>query len=66
MTDFEAKVLHHFRDGQLKPIIDQVFSLSEIADAHKRMEANLNVGKILLKVFQEDDYHGPVKAKQDL
>jgi tumor protein p53-inducible protein 3 len=37
-------------DGVLKPIIDSVLPLAEAAKAHERMEANLNTGKIVLKV----------------
>jgi tumor protein p53-inducible protein 3 len=37
-------------DGSLRPIIDCVLPLSEAAKAHDRMEANENVGKIVLKV----------------
>ncbi|HEX8301974.1 NAD(P)H-quinone oxidoreductase [Sphingomonas sp.] len=34
--------------GQLKPVIDRVFSLAEAAEAHRRMEAGEHVGKIVL------------------
>lgn len=34
--------------GTVQPVIDSVFPLEEVARAHQRMEANLNVGKILL------------------
>lgn len=37
-------------DGTLRPIIDSVLPLAEAAKAHERMEANLNTGKIVLKV----------------
>ncbi len=43
----------HFNDKKLVPIIDQVFDFEKITDAHRRMEANLNIGKILLKVSDE-------------
>lgn len=32
----------------LKPIIDSVFPLARAADAHRRMESNESVGKIIL------------------
>jgi NADPH:quinone reductase len=35
--------------GGLRPAIDSVFPLAEAAKAHRRMEANLNAGKIVLK-----------------
>jgi putative PIG3 family NAD(P)H quinone oxidoreductase len=36
--------------GALSPHVDQVLPLSEVAAAHARMEQNLNVGKIVLRV----------------
>ena len=51
MSDFESKILNHFKDGSIKPIIDYVFDLEQIADAHKIMESNTNIGKILLKIY---------------
>lgn len=37
-------------DGRLKPLVDSVFELADVAQAHQRMEANLNLGKIVLRV----------------
>ena len=37
-------------DGTLRPVIDQVFDWKNVQEAHQRMEANQNTGKILLKV----------------
>jgi putative PIG3 family NAD(P)H quinone oxidoreductase len=36
--------------GRLKPVIDRLFPLSEVAAAHARMEAGDHVGKIVLEV----------------
>lgn len=36
--------------GELKPVVDSVHPLSRAADAHRAMEANRNLGKIVLKV----------------
>ncbi|HET7542177.1 MAG TPA: NAD(P)H-quinone oxidoreductase [Polyangiaceae bacterium] len=47
---FVRSTLPLFADGRLKPLIDSVFSLADVARAHQRMEANLNLGKIVLKV----------------
>ena len=35
-------------DGQIRPVIDSIFPLAQAADAHKLMEADTHVGKILL------------------
>ena len=39
-----------FESGKLRAIVDQVFPLAQVADAHRRMEAGDHVGKIILKV----------------
>ncbi len=47
---FAAEILPRFdRDG-LHPVIDRRFPLDGIADAHRAMEANENVGKIVVDV----------------
>ena len=48
--DFAADVLPHFIDGTLEPVIDSVYDWSDVAEAHRRMEANENLGKIVLRV----------------
>ena len=47
---FARTTLPLFDDGRLKPLVDSVFPLSEVAQAHARMEANENLGKIILRV----------------
>lgn len=34
--------------GSLVPVVDSIFPLAQAADAHRKMEASLNVGKIIL------------------
>jgi len=47
---FEREVAPWFTSGTLRPVIDSRFPLDAVADAHRRMEDNANVGKILLEV----------------
>lgn len=47
---FGAEMLPLFDRGLVRPVIDSRFSLDDAAAAHERMEANANVGKILLTV----------------
>jgi putative PIG3 family NAD(P)H quinone oxidoreductase len=47
---FIREVLPLFEAGALKPVIDSRFALDEIVEAHRRMDANANVGKILLDI----------------
>ncbi|MCB2228827.1 MAG: NAD(P)H-quinone oxidoreductase [Desulfarculaceae bacterium] len=50
IADFSRRWLPHFEAGELKPVIDSVMPWGQAAEAHQRMEANLNTGKIILTV----------------
>lgn len=45
---FEKSVLPHLASGRIRTVVDKVFPLAQAADAHRRMEANENFGKIVL------------------
>jgi putative PIG3 family NAD(P)H quinone oxidoreductase len=47
---FAEFALPRFMDDTLRPVIDRVFSLKEAAEAHRYMESNANIGKIILRV----------------
>ncbi|MCL4232253.1 MAG: NAD(P)H-quinone oxidoreductase [Dehalococcoidia bacterium] len=47
---FEKSILPHIASGRVKIPVDSVFPLEAAADAHRRMEANANFGKIVLAV----------------
>lgn len=48
--EFIAKYAARFSASELKPVIDSVLALSDVRAAHERIEANLNVGKIILRI----------------
>jgi putative PIG3 family NAD(P)H quinone oxidoreductase len=50
---FERESLPLFAQGLLHPIVDSVFEFSDAGRAHKRMENNENIGKIVLRVRTE-------------
>jgi NADPH:quinone reductase-like Zn-dependent oxidoreductase len=47
---FAEALLPDFDAGVLKPIVDVRFTLEQIVEAHRHMEANANVGKIVVTV----------------
>jgi putative PIG3 family NAD(P)H quinone oxidoreductase len=51
VADEIAKTVWPYAEGgRLKPVIDSVFPLGQVAEAHARMEAGEHVGKIVLEV----------------
>lgn len=53
VQNFTQNALPYFESGKLKPIIDKIFPLEQIGNAHQLMEENKNTGKIVLKVREE-------------
>jgi putative PIG3 family NAD(P)H quinone oxidoreductase len=47
---FADEILPRFDDGSLRPVIHARYELADAADAHREMEADANVGKILLDI----------------
>lgn len=50
VREFSAFALPRFTDDTLRPVIDSVYPLAEATEAHRRMAANANIGKIILTV----------------
>jgi tumor protein p53-inducible protein 3 len=47
---FGDEYLHHFEDETIQPVVDSVFELDNIGDAHRHMEADKNIGKIVIDI----------------
>ncbi|MFP4229251.1 MAG: NAD(P)H-quinone oxidoreductase [Salinivenus sp.] len=56
--EFAADILPAFVDGALRPVIDSTYEWTEVVQAHRRMENNENVGKIVLLVKGAPDEFG--------
>jgi NADPH2:quinone reductase len=51
VADEIAKTVWPYAEGgRLKPVIDSVFPLAQVAEAHARMESGEHVGKIVLEI----------------
>lgn len=48
--ELQQKVWPLLENGAIKMVIDKVFPLEEAAEAHRRMESNAHMGKIVLEV----------------
>lgn len=46
--EFSARMIAFFEIGRLKPIVDRVLPFDQIAEAHRLMESNATLGKIVL------------------
>jgi NADPH:quinone reductase len=50
VAEFTRRALPKFADRSIVPIIEQVFSIDEIVEAHRMMEEDQHFGKIVLKI----------------
>jgi putative PIG3 family NAD(P)H quinone oxidoreductase len=48
--EFSDFALPKFENGIFRPVIDSVFELEDVSEAHRYMEANKNIGKIVLEI----------------
>jgi putative PIG3 family NAD(P)H quinone oxidoreductase len=44
----DTRLMEGFEDGSLEPVVDRTFPAEDAAEAHRRMEANENFGKLVL------------------
>ncbi len=49
---FMARFWPLVETGSIKPVIDSIYPIEQVQDAHQRMAANLNMGKIVLQIRQ--------------
>ncbi|GAB2488211.1 NAD(P)H-quinone oxidoreductase [Alkalibacterium psychrotolerans] len=50
--EFVHEALPLFKEGKLKPVVHSVVPFSELPEAHRQMENNENIGKIILSFEQ--------------
>ncbi|WP_307397691.1 NAD(P)H-quinone oxidoreductase [Paenibacillus anaericanus] len=49
-NEFITVVTPYFERGEIIPVVDKVYPLETVGEAHTRMEGNRNTGKIILQV----------------
>ena len=47
---FERDVGESLATGTVRPVIDRVFSMEDVVEAHRYMESNANFGKLVLRI----------------
>lgn len=52
---FRREVLPHVASGRVRPILDRVVRLEEIAEAHRLMEENRTFGKVAVRIGREEE-----------
>lgn len=50
IENFSSTILPLFADGTLRPVVDRVFSLDEIRQAHRYVETNRSFGKVVVRI----------------
>jgi putative PIG3 family NAD(P)H quinone oxidoreductase len=50
VAEFTRRALPKFADRSIVPIIEKVFSIDQVADAHRMMEADKHFGKIVMRI----------------
>ncbi|PRY83624.1 NAD(P)H-quinone oxidoreductase [Alkalibacterium olivapovliticus] len=51
--EFSKRALPLFNEGKLKPVIHSVIPFKNLPEAHRQMEENENIGKIILSIEEE-------------
>lgn len=50
MQEFTQNVIPLLENGKLKTVIDREFPLGRVSEAHRYMEEDKNIGKIILLI----------------
>ena len=52
VAEFTRRALPKFADRTIVPIVEKVFTLDQVADAHRMMEEDRHFGKIVMRIAQ--------------
>lgn len=51
-ADFRERIWPHFTEGRLQAVVDTIYDWEEVAQAHRYMASNGNVGKIVMTISE--------------
>lgn len=54
MAELESQVWPHIRSGAIKPLLFKTFPLADTQQAHALMESGQHIGKVVLRIPQDD------------
>ncbi|KAL9969760.1 hypothetical protein ACROYT_G022016 [Oculina patagonica] len=63
VQEFTERIVPQFANGKLRTIVDSVFPLDQIQLAHKKMESNENIGKIVIQISSKDENAKKTKSE---
>jgi NADPH:quinone reductase-like Zn-dependent oxidoreductase len=55
LPEFKRDIIPLLADGRIKPLVDAVFPFNELEQAKQMMETNTHVGKIVIKIEDNDN-----------
>jgi len=50
VTEIMEHIYPHLQSGKIKPIIDSIYPLDQVEQAHGHMQSGQHMGKIILKI----------------
>jgi putative PIG3 family NAD(P)H quinone oxidoreductase len=53
VAEFTRRALPKFADRSIVPIVEKVFTLDQVADAHRMMEEDRHFGKIVMRITEQ-------------
>ena len=48
--EIRQHIYPHLEKGSVKPVVDRVFELADVAQAHDYMQSGAHLGKIILRI----------------
>ncbi len=49
-ADLREKVFPYFETGRIAPVMDSIFKIEDVVEAHEKMETSEHIGKIVLEI----------------